>query len=234
MSLPVKSPLPNHVALIMDGNGRWARKRGLPRLEGHRQGSAATEEIITCARETGISCLTLYAFSTENWSRPQEEIAGLMTLLGDFLNAKRQKMIDNGIRLNVIGDVSLLPKELQDLLTRVSDDTRPGKEMVLTLALSYSSRDEIVRAIRKIIARGPGKTQLDEGSFAGCLDTADLPPVDLMIRTGGEMRISNFLLWQAAYAELVFEKCLWPDFTRDHFLKALAEYGKRERRFGGL
>ena len=237
MTSSSKESLPRHVAIIMDGNGRWAQKRGLPRLEGHRQGAVATEEIITCARESGISCLTLYAFSTENWNRPPDEIAGLMALLGEFLSEKRQKMIDNGIRLNAIGDISLLPSSVRDHLGEVRQATSAGIGMVLTLALSYSSRDEIIRAVRKILAKGgeggSGK-KLSEENFAAHLDTADLPPVDLMIRTGGETRISNFLLWQAAYAELIFEKCMWPEFTRDHFLKAIAEYQKRERRFGRI
>ena len=225
--------LPKHIAIIMDGNGRWAVSRGLDRVEGHRVGVNRSEDIITAASELGVGYLTLYAFSKENWQRPQGEIDALMVLLRNFLLEKREKMLQNGIRLNAIGDMALLPSVVCDTLRQVIQDTSQGRGMVLTLALSYGARDEILRAMKK--AAGDLKTgfaDLKEEQFSGYLDTAFLPDPDLIIRTSGEYRISNFLLWQGAYAEYVFEECNWPDFTRDRMLAAIEEYQNRERRFG--
>lgn len=231
-----KTRLPQHVAIIMDGNGRWAKERGLPRIEGHRQGAVVVEEITETARKVGIKYLTLFAFSKENWNRPTEETAALMDLLYDFLIRKKEKMLKNGIRLNAIGDVRQLPDFVQEVLLKTIAQTAVGKEMVLTLALSYGSRNEMLRAIRAIArdlkAKKLSPDYLDETLFAGYLDTHDLPDPDLIIRTSGENRISNFLLWQAAYAELKFVREYWPDFTAEMFVRCLMDYQTRERRFG--
>ena len=230
------SKLPRHIAIIMDGNGRWAKERGLSRIEGHRAGTEKTDEIITCAREAKIRYLTLYAFSKENWNRPPDEVSALMDLLKQFLSAKEEKMVKNEICLRTIGNTSLLPEPVSEVLQKVIDSTAQGKEMTLTLALSYSSRDEIIRGIKRFLDESRRQTSLEqtltEESFGAYLDTADLPDPDLIIRTSGEHRISNFLLWQGAYAEFVFEECHWPDYTPAHFLKALEDYARRERRFG--
>lgn len=230
MSFIDKSALPKHIAIIMDGNGRWAQAKRLDRVEGHRQGVLRSEEIITAASELGLSFLTLYAFSKENWLRPKGEVEALMGLLEQFLLAKKEKMLKNGIRLNAIGDLSLLPGQVRKTLQSVIDETSVGQGMVLTLALSYGARDEVIRAVNKIVAEE--KKGITEGMFGNYLDTATLPDPDLIIRTGGECRISNFLLWQSAYAEMIFEDCFWPDFTPEKFLAAIAEFQSRERRFG--
>lgn len=231
-----KSRLPRHVAIIMDGNGRWACERGLDRIEGHRAGVMRCEEIITCAVETGIDCLTLYAFSKENWQRPASEVSALMALLKKFLMEKREKMIKNGIRFNTIGDLSLLPKDVCLVLDSVASDTSNGKKMCLTIALSYGSRDEITRAVKAVVRDSLEKGRLEddfgEEKFASYLDTAGLADPDLVIRTSGEHRISNFLLWQGAYAEYIFEECYWPDFDEGRFFSAIREFQRRERRFG--
>ncbi len=229
------SQLPQHVAIIMDGNGRWAKAKGLPRLEGHRAGVEKTDEIITAAREAGIGYLTLYAFSKENWDRPPEEVDALMVLLKEFLIKKEPKMLANGIRFNTIGNIALLPSDVRETIDYVVQNTSGGKKMVLTLALSYGSRDEIVRAVSQLIQRKKGAlSPVTEAELSACLDTHDLPDPDLVIRTSGEHRISNFLLWQGAYAEFIFEKCFWPDYSPALFLKALEEYGRRERRYGRI
>lgn len=216
----------------MDGNGRWAKNHGLDRIEGHRKGSESTEKIITHARERGIPYLTLYAFSKENWLRPPEEVAALMSLLEDFLVKKKQKMLDNEIALNTIGDTQKLPERVSQILYEVIQATSKGKKMVLTLALSYGARDEMIRAIKKIQDQKVNLSGLDEKFFSSCLDTHNLPDPDLIIRTSGESRISNFLLWQGAYSEYYFENCLWPDFGPKQFDQAIEEYQSRERRYG--
>lgn len=232
-----KKTLPKHVAIIMDGNGRWAQSRGLSRNEGHKAGVDRSEDIITCARETGLKYLTLYAFSKENWHRPQEEVAALMELLRDFLTNKKEKMIREGIQFNTIGDISLLPQIVQDVIAQVKADTaNPEHQMVLTLALSYGGRDEVVRAVREVVKKslesGKQVEDFNEKTFSSYFDTAGMPDPDLIIRTSGEHRVSNFLLWQGAYAEYFFEDSLWPDFTQEKFLHAISDYQKRERRFG--
>lgn len=227
--------LPKHIAIIMDGNGRWAAKRGLERIVGHKAGVDRSEDIITSARDMGIPFLTLYAFSKENWDRPAPEVASLMELLTQFLLQKKTKMLANQIRLNAIGDLAKLPELVRGTLDQVISETAHGSAMVLTLALSYGARDEIIRALHKILGelQGRGKTPLiSETSFGSYLDTAALPDPDLIIRTSGEHRLSNFLLWQGAYAEFVFEDCYWPDFTPEKFKEAICSYQKRERRFG--
>jgi len=230
------SKLPRHIAIIMDGNGRWARQRNLPRLEGHRRGSDTVEEITEACRELGVKNLTLYAFSQENWNRPDEEIQGLMALLSHFLTAKREKLIANGIRFRVIGQVDKLAEPVLRELTKTIHETRHGSEMTLILALSYSSRSEIVDCINQVVrhamAKGDAAQVLKEEDFDRWLYTEGLPNPDLLIRTSGEFRISNFLLWQMAYTELYFTETLWPDFGRKDLEKAIIEYQRRERRFG--
>jgi len=228
--------LPAHVAIIMDGNGRWAKERGHERSAGHRAGAATVRDITTYARELGVRYLTLYAFSSENWGRPDREVAGLMDLLREYLVEERQTLLDNGIRLSTIGDVGKLPAPVRLLLDDVARATEHLDDMRLTLALSYGARDELVRATRALarrVDRGElSLDEIDEEAFAAALWTHDLPDPDLLIRTGGEQRISNFLIWQSAYAELYFTEQLWPDFDRRAFDAALEEYARRSRRFG--
>ncbi len=226
--------LPKHVAIIMDGNGRWAQKRGLSRFEGHRQGAETVELITEAARELGIGHLTLYAFSKENWKRPTDEVQALMRLLTEFLYSKKQKMQDNGIRLQAIGDLSKLAPDVLQQLNSTIHETSNGAQMVLTLCLSYGSRDEIVRAFARWQAdqaKG-GAASITEESLESYLDTHNMPDPDLVIRTSGEKRISNFLLWQSAYAEYIFTEACWPEFTVQDFKDCLTEYQNRERRFG--
>jgi undecaprenyl diphosphate synthase len=227
----VKSrPLPRHVAIIMDGNGRWAEARGLPRVAGHREGSEAVRAVTRAARRVGLEALTLYAFSAENWARPDEEVAALMQLLADFLDSERAEMMQNGIRLGAIGDLERLPGLVREKLGDVRAETAGNTALTLTLALSYGARQEILEAARRAAAaRGP---QLEAADLEAALSTADLPELDLLVRTSGERRISNFLLWQCAYAELVFSDVLWPDFRDAELFAAIGDYQARERRFG--
>ncbi len=228
--------LPRHVAIIMDGNGRWAKKRGLPRIMGHRQGVKSVRRTVTRAREIGIKYLTLYAFSQENWQRPQDEVSLLMDLLYDYLEKELDRLLKNDIRLTTIGDIDRLPNRVREKLLDVMEETKDRDAMVLCLALSYGGRHEIVMAA-KAIAQGVlrGEVQLDlldEALFSRFLYTKDMPDPDLIIRTSGEMRLSNFLIFQGAYAELYFTQTLWPDFDEAAFEAALKDYARRERRFG--
>lgn len=233
---PRAAALPRHVAVIMDGNGRWAALRGLPRVDGHRMGIRAVRAVVECARELGIPFLTLYAFSVENWGRPEPEVSTLMDLLREFLLKELPELTRHRIRLNVIGDRTRLPAAVRSVLAAVISATEGFREMTLTLALSYAGRDEIARAARRIAAEAaagrldPG--DVTEEAFASRLDTSGLPDPDLVIRTSGEQRVSNFLLWQSAYAEFVFTETLWPDFGKPEFLQALEEFGRRDRRYG--
>ncbi|HEY0476583.1 MAG TPA: polyprenyl diphosphate synthase [Kofleriaceae bacterium] len=228
--------LPRHVGIIMDGNGRWAERRGRPRLEGHRLGADSVRDVTRAARELGIEALTLYAFSSQNWQRPVEEVAGLMELLRDYLCSERAEILDNAIRLDAIGDVERLPPMVKEPLDELRAASAANHGMVLTLALSYGGRESIVRAVRAAVrdaAAGElSPDQVDVERFAGYLPTARLPPLDLLIRTSGEQRISNFMLWEIAYAELVFIDVLWPEFRREHLFACLEQYAARERRFG--
>ena len=228
--------LPRHVAIIMDGNGRWAQNRGLPRLEGHREGAHSVRDVVRFARETGLEAITLYAFSAQNWGRPPDEIRGLMELLRDYLVDERPEIMENGIRLRAIGELSRLPSFVREPLMELIDDSAANSGMGLTLALSYGGRESIVRAARdtaQLAADGKlDAKNLTEEQFGKLLPTSPLPALDLLIRTSGEGRISNFLLWEAAYAELVFMDELWPEFRREELAKALTIYGKRQRRFG--
>jgi undecaprenyl diphosphate synthase len=223
-------PLPRHVAIIMDGNGRWAGKRGLPREEGHREGAESVREVTRTARRLGVHALTLYAFSAENWGRPEPEVDALMGLLAEFLEAERSEMMENGVRLNAVGDLERLPEPVRRKLAQVRAQTAPNEGMILTLALSYGGRQELVAAARKAAAaRGPSLTAED---IEAALWTAGLPDPDLLIRTSGERRISNFLLWQCAYAELYFTETMWPEFRGRELCLAIADFQGRQRRFG--
>ena len=231
-----KESLPHHVAIIMDGNGRWAREKKLDRVEGHKTGSKVVRMVVEVSRKIGIEVLTLYAFSEENWNRPKDEISALMKLLAEYLKKELPKMMEEDIRLNAIGKLDSLPDFVQKVLIETIAQTKMNKSMILNLALSYSARAEIVNATKTIaeLAR-EGKitpSDIDETLFAGHLYTKDLPDPDLLIRTSGEMRLSNFLLYQIAYTELYITKIHWPDFTKEKYLKALYDYSSRERRFG--
>jgi undecaprenyl diphosphate synthase len=228
--------LPRHVGIIMDGNGRWAQSHGMPRLEGHRAGADSVRDITRAARQIGIEALTLYAFSSQNWARPAEEVAGLMQLLREFLLSERSEILDNQIRLEAIGDVEKLPPMVREPLDELRAASAQNQAMTLTLALSYGGRESIARAVREIArdaAAGHVRPEdLDVDRITGYLPTAGLPPLDLLIRTSGEQRISNFMLWEIAYAELVFTDVLWPEFRREHLYQCLEIYAGRERRFG--
>jgi undecaprenyl diphosphate synthase len=228
----MEDAIPRHVGIIMDGNGRWANLRGLPRIEGHRQGSLRTKDIINAAADIGVNILTLYAFSIENWKRPQTEVYTLMELLDFYLKTEITNIFERGISFKVIGDRERLSRDIREMIDYAEDMTGQNTGMRLLIAISYGGRDEILRAARKLIASGREPSTLCEADFEACLDTAGQGPVDLIIRTGGEKRISNFLVWQAAYAELHFTDTLWPDFTRDEFFLALQSFRRRERRFG--
>jgi undecaprenyl diphosphate synthase len=231
-------PVPRHVAVIMDGNGRWARNRGLPRIEGHRAGAETVRRVVECCHDLGIEYLTLYAFSTENWRRPRDEVSQLMHLLRDFLRQQLPELNRQDIRLNVIGNLAQLPGYARKEVQKALRATSANQSGTLTLALSYGSRDEIVNAARRLaaeVAAGVIRPEaIDEQSLAAALYTADLPDPDLLIRTSGELRISNFLLWQLSYAELWFTTTLWPDFSKEEFAEAIADYGRRRRRFGAV
>ncbi len=238
MSKPLLSEQKNlqHLAIIMDGNGRWAKQRNLPRIAGHNQGVQTVINIVDeCARQ-GIRYLSLFAFSSENWGRPSQEVDALMELLLQFLASQREQMLENGIRLRVIGDRNRLSEAVRRALTAAEVETASGKNLTLVLALSYGGRDEILRATRLLVqqalAEGGDPAAINEQDFESCLDTLGLPAPDLLIRTSGEMRISNFLLWQLAYAELYFTEVLWPDFDAVELQKAIDDYQRRKRRFG--
>ncbi len=228
--------IPNHLAIIMDGNGRWAERRHLPRILGHRKGVEVVQSVVDECLVLGIRCLTLYAFSSENWGRPQDEVEALMSLLGSFLKKELRQLQKRGIRLMAIGELERLPDPISDVLREIMEETAGNDRMVLNLALSYGSRNELTRAVQQIGREvAAGKLQaadISEEMIANRLDTASLPDPDLLIRTSGEMRISNFMLWQAAYSELYFTDTLWPDFSREQLHLALQEYSLRQRRFG--
>jgi undecaprenyl diphosphate synthase len=231
-----RGELPRHVAIIMDGNGRWAQRRGLPRVEGHRRGARSVREVVRAAREIGLGAITLYAFSSQNWQRPPEEVATLMQLLRQYVIEERAEIMDNGIRLIAIGEVDRLPRFVLDPLEELMQDSAGNRDMTLCLALSYGGRESIVEAARamcELAARGALRPdEVTEEKFSAALQTGPLPKLDLLIRTSGEERLSNFLLWEAAFAELYFTDTYWPDFGRDELEKALASFRQRERRFG--
>ncbi|OQY25783.1 MAG: isoprenyl transferase [Desulfobacteraceae bacterium 4572_35.2] len=230
--------LPKHIAIIMDGNGRWAQSKGLPRVAGHQQGVVTVKDTVQECSKLGIEYLTLYAFSSENWSRPEGEVEALMGLLGQYLASELALLQEHRIRFHVIGDLSKLPKKIGESLSHSMAVTSTNTGMTLTLALSYGSRNEIVRAVKRLSADDQSGqidlSQLTEKQFSDYLDTAPLPDPDLLIRTSGEMRISNFLLWQLAYTELYFCSCYWPEFDASQLRAALEDYSRRCRRFGGV
>ena len=229
---------PEHVAIIMDGNGRWAKARGLPRVAGHRAGVEALRKTVRAAADTGVAWLTVYAFSSENWSRPKSEVSDLMGLLKLFIRRDLAELHQSGVRVRIIGEREGLAPDIAGLLEEAETLTAENRALNLVIAFNYGGRDEIVRATRSIAeaaARGDLKGDaITAEVFAGFLDTADIPDPDLVIRTSGEQRMSNFLPWQSAYSELVFLTCYWPDFTQEHFSEALRQYAARERRFGGV
>ena len=226
--------LPNHVAIIMDGNGRWAKQRGLPRLEGHRAGAENMRSVIEYFIKLKLKHLTLYSFSTENWKRPEEEIAGLLHLLEELIDKETLELHDRGVKLHHLGRLDGLSQSLQQAINRVVELTKNNTGMTLSVAFNYGGRAEILDAVHRIVASGIPHQNIDEKLFDSYLYTAGLPDVDLVIRTGGELRLSNFLIWQAAYSEYYFTKVLWPDFGNKEIEKALLSYSQRQRRFGGL
>jgi undecaprenyl diphosphate synthase len=228
--------LPRHVAIIMDGNGRWAKQRGMNRIRGHEEGAESVRAIVRATREIGIPWLTLYAFSEENWRRPKIEVQALMMLLKRFLRSEVREMLDNGIRFQAIGRLHKLPRDVQKTLRETAEQTASNRNMVLTLALSYGGRQEVTDAVRSLVQKvEEGKvhsSDISEALVSEHLYTAAMPDPDLLIRTSGESRISNFLLWQIAYAEIYMTPIYWPDFRKEAYVEALIEYQKRERRFG--
>ncbi len=232
----VTTKLPEHIAIIMDGNGRWAKKQGMLRAFGHENGTKSVRQVVEACAELGIKNLTLYAFSTENWNRPKLEVQTLMRLLVSSLKKEIKTLQDNNIKLSSIGNLKTLPEKVHKELQDVIENTKNNRKMTLTLALSYGSREEIINTVKEISIKVKNNIispeKIDESIINEHLYTQNLPDVDLLIRTSGEQRISNFLLWQIAYAELYFTSVLWPDFTKQHLYEAIIEYQKRERRFG--
>jgi len=238
LNLIDKNRIPQHIAIIMDGNGRWAKKRNMPRTFGHRAGVETIREIVKASSEIGVKYLTLYAFSTENWKRPSDEVNALMNLLVEYLRNEVEELHKNNVIINTIGDISKLPQVCQDELKAAFEKTKNNTGLTLNLALNYGSRDEIIRATKKIaemVKNNEIKLEdIDEKLISSCLYTSDMPDPDLLIRPSGEYRISNFLLWQIAYSEFWFSHIFWPDFKRNDLYKAIYDYQKRDRRFGGI
>ena len=226
--------VPEHVAIIMDGNGRWAKKRGLPRTAGHKEGLTSAKKIVAAAAKLGIKYVTLYTFSTENWKRAQEEVGYLMSLIKGHLRAEFEFYKKNGIRVDHIGDLDGLPADVKSEIINAKKDTEHFTGTTCVLAINYGGRDEIVRGIKKILAEGVSADSVTEELVSKSLDIPYLPPVDLMIRTGGEERLSNFLLWQCAYAEFIFTDTLWPDYNDNEFFEDILKYQQRNRRFGAV
>lgn len=233
-TLPEK--IPAHIAIIMDGNGRWAKSRGLPKVAGHKRGAEALRELLKGCIQIGIPCLTVYAFSSENWQRPEQEVSDLMGLLKYYLESEVKALHENGIRLSIIGDRSRLPADVRERIGRAEELTRGNRKLHLFVGLSYGSRQEIIGVMRRIAEDAKAgeldPMQVTEEHVGQWLHTSDAPDPDLLIRTGGEQRLSNFLLWQMAYTELYFTPVLWPDFTTEHLQQAVEEFGRRERRYG--
>ncbi|HAW49712.1 TPA: isoprenyl transferase [bacterium] len=229
---------PKHIAIIMDGNGRWAKQRGLPRIAGHREGMKAVKRIVKFAVNLGIKTLTLYAFSTENWKRPKDEVSGLMNLFCEYIKKEIDEVISNNIKMCVSGDIEHLPKKMLSLLNHAIEKTKKNNGLILNIALNYGGRDEIVRVTKRIVEKAIigdiALNEIDENLFSSFLDTYPLPDPDLLIRTSGETRISNFLLWQIAYTEIWITSVLWPDFSEEHLLEAVEDYKLRKRKFGGV
>lgn len=237
-ALPSEVAMPNHVAFIMDGNGRWAKKRGLPRLFGHNAGTEALKKIVMESKKMGIPCISFYAFSTENWKRPQDEVDGLMKLLVKFLRSEIDEIHENNIKINVLGDYKKLPAFQVSEIEAALEKTKNNTEMDFNIALNYGGRDEILTAVKRIAEDYKNERivldDIDDKYFADNLYTKGMPEPDLLIRTSGEQRLSNFMLWQMAYTEFVFESVFWPDFTPEVYRKAIEKYQERNRRFGGV
>ena len=231
---PPLTVTPVHVGIVMDGNGRWAAQRGLPRLEGHRAGAHRVREVAEAAIDFGVRILTLYAFSTENWARPEEEVSGLMSLLEQTIAQEQDAVVENDIQVQSIGRRDAVPSTLQIAIDQLQEATRGNDRLTINFAFNYGGRSEIVDAVREIVEKGVPASLISEETIAQHLYTRHLPDPDLVIRTAGEMRLSNFLLWQAAYAEYYAAEVYWPDFGRKEFYAALANYSRRERKFGGL
>ncbi len=237
MDIPLNPErMPRHVAIVMDGNGRWAQQRSKPRLYGHKVGAESVRDIVETSRELDIEILTLYAFSSENWRRPKSEVNGLMSILKSFLVSELSRMLKNDIRLSCIGEIDRLPQDVQDILNDSMAKTTHNDKLILNLALSYGSRDEITRGVRRLASKCVDGTivsdDINEKMISDHLYTANLADPDLLIRTGGEARLSNFLLWQSSYSEIYFTEVMWPDFRKKVFIQALQDYQSRERRFG--
>lgn len=230
--------IPAHVALILDGNGRWAKKRGLPRKMGHKKGCETLEQIVEDAAGLGIKYLTVYGFSTENWKRPEDEVDALMQLFRYYAKRLLKVAEEHGVRVRMIGERSRFAPDLVEAINRLEEETKDNANMTFIIAVNYGSRDEITRAVRKVMndcqAGKLTAEEMTEERFASYLDTAGIPDPDLMIRTSGELRLSNYLLWQLAYSELYVTDCLWPDFNKEELLEAIRKYSSRERRFGGV
>ena len=230
--------VPRHVAIIMDGNGRWAKQRGLPRVAGHKQGVEAVRRTVRAASELGIEALTLYAFSTENWRRPEDEVSDLLGLLRFFISRELEALHKAGVRILILGDLCRFPADIVADIKHAIERTAGNSKMMLAIALGYGARAEIVHAARTLAAKAVAgeimPDEIDEAKFDAALYTHDMPPLDLLIRTSGEVRLSNFLLWQAAYAEMIFLDQFWPDFSHETLAQCLDEYARRERRYGGL
>lgn len=231
---PTGQRIPRHIAMIMDGNGRWARQRGLPRLAGHRAGTENIREIVTACVELGIPYLTLFAFSTENWSRPSREIEGLMQILSEFIDRETQELHKQGVRLRHLGRLEGLSATLKKKIHYALDLTRSNSRLTLAIAFNYGGRSDIVDAVRRLVAAGVDPESIDEPTIAAHLSTGGMPDPDLIIRTSGEWRLSNFLIWETAYSEYWTTPVFWPDFRAEHLRQAVKDYEKRERRFGGI
>lgn len=229
--------VPNHIAIILDGNGRWAKKRGMPRSFGHVKGCENLEDICEVAKELGVKYLTVYAFSTENWKRSKEEVDGLMKLFRNYLKKCIKISQKNNMRVKVIGDITAFDSDIQESIEKLEDFSKDFTDLHFQIALNYGSRDEITRAVNRMLEdqkAGKLETPVSEDTISGYLDTAGLPDPDLMIRTSGELRLSNYLLWQLAYSEFYFTDVPWPDFKRDELVKAIEKYNERDRRYGGV
>lgn len=228
------STLPIHIGIIMDGNGRWAKLRNLPRTKGHREGLDVAKQIVKAASDLGIKFVTLYTFSTENWKRTQEEVGYLMTLIKQHLSSEFNFYKENKIKIEHIGDITALPMDVQTEIKNAKNDTKDFTGTTVLLAINYGGKDEIIRGIKKLASQKKDFSSITEQDLSLALDTKNIPDVDLLIRTGGELRLSNFLLWQAAYAELIFTDTLWPDYTKEEFIKNIQTFQHRTRRFGGI
>lgn len=233
LEIPQFKELPTHIAIIMDGNGRWAAARHLPRMAGHREGTENLRRIITACVEFGVKYLTIYAFSTENWKRPKDEVSGLMQILADSLEKELGELHKQGVRLNHVGRLEHLDKRLSEKITQAIELTKDNDRLMLNIAWNYGGRDEIVYAVQEIIKEGIQAESVNDKTIAGHLFTRNIPDPDLVIRTSGEQRTSNFLIWQSAYSEWYFTPTLWPDFDKEALRKAIVDFGERSRRFGG-